>query len=252
MPRLTHHASSLDWRLTPWDERVFGFPCAEIVSLVAPDLSTLAALLSQFDDWASLEGVQFAYGRFAPTTVNKQAFHAAGFYFAEASYQLRHSKIQTSEAFDRLIRPGPLLVPALESELPALQDILAADFEHGRIHEDPWVSQADAAQRYRNWLRDLHAQSYEIFTYKLKGEVIGLHVQRTHEGTTDLVLTGAKRSHALLAVSLWAEALKLNRQRGTRVVHTMISAANIPILNLYRRFEFQFDSMLLGFHKRYK
>lgn len=251
MPLLHHQQSTLECRRTPWDERVFDFPCAEITALEASDASDIAALLHEFDGWASSEGVRFAYGRFAPTASIKQAFHDNGFYFAEASYKIRHAKVQSSEAFDRLIRPGPVLAPALEADFPAIQKILADDFEHGRIHEDPWVSRAASAQRYRNWLHDLAAQRHDIFTYRLKDEVIGLHIQRGEAPMADLVLTGVKRSHALLGVSLWAEAMKLNRLRGVREAHTLISAANVPILNLYRRFEFQFESFLLGFHKRY-
>jgi hypothetical protein len=66
-----------------------------------------------------------------------------------------------------------------------------------------------------------------------------------------LVLTGVKRSHALLGVSLWAQVLRLNRLRGVCETQTLISAANLPIVNLYRRFEFQFEELLLGFHKRW-
>jgi hypothetical protein len=67
----------------------------------------------------------------------------------------------------------------------------------------------------------------------------------------DLILTGVKRSLALLVVSLWSELLKLKRLRSVREMHTMISAANIPIDNLCGRFEFQFEALLLGLHKRW-
>jgi hypothetical protein len=251
MPELRHQTARIDCRRTPWDERVFDFPCAEITSLTAESRDDITLALALFDQWATTEGVRFAYGRFSPTPVNKMALHLAGFYFAEASYRICNTRVQASSAFDNLIRPGPSLSASTEDDLPHLRDILATDFEHGRIHEDPWVERAQASRRYRLWLDDLRQQGHEIFTYRLKGEVIGLHVQRGDSEQVDLVLTGVKRSHALLGASLWAEAMRLNRLRGVRKVHTLISAANIPIMNLYRRFEFQFETMLLGFHKRY-
>jgi len=254
MPCFTIDTTTLECRRTPWDERVFGHPCAEITRLdvaAGADDKAVTSLLARFDAWAAEEGVRFAYGRFTPSTQEKRTLHQSGFYFAEASYRIRHTRIQSTEAFDRLIRLGPVLEPAREEDYPALQDILAEDFLHGRIHEDPWVSREDASQRYRLWLLDLVAQRHEVLTYRLKGEVIGLHVQRTMDTVADLVLTGVKRSHALLGVPLWAEALRLNRLQGIREAHTLISAANVPILNLYRRFDFQFEALLLGFHKRY-
>ena len=253
MPSFNINDAVLECRLTPWDERVFGYPCAEItlLNIATSDEVAILALFASFDEWVKKQGVRFAYGRFSPSALEKRTLHQAGFYFAEASYRIRHTRIQSTESFDRLIRPGPVLEPAREEDYPALQDILAQDFHHGRVHEDPWVLPEDAARRYRFWLNDLSAQKHEILTYRFKDEVIGLHIQRATDAVVDLVLTGVKRSHSLLGVPLWAEVLRLNRQRGIREAHTLISAANVPILNLYRRFEFQFDSLLLGFHKRY-
>jgi len=251
MPRLHNDHATLECRRTPWDERVFGFPCAEITYFQAEHQAAGLDVLHQFETWAQVQRVQFAYGRFESTRLVKQLVHQAGFYFAEASYRIRHNKLQVSEAFDRLIRPGPLLEPAKEDDYEALRIILASDFEHGRIHEDPWVEPALASLRYRNWVTDLLAQQHEVYAYRLKGEVIGLHIQRGEGEKVDLVLTGVKRSYALLGVSLWAEVLRLNRLRGVRETHTLISAANVPILNLYRRFEFQIESLLLGCHKRW-
>lgn len=254
MTRLSCRSASLACRLTPWDERVFGHRCAEITALEVGDAADLGPLLALFNDWARQEQVAFAYGRFPPTAAIKAAFHEAGFYYAEASYRLRHARIQQTASLDALARPGPVLQPAQPADLARVQDILAEDFHHGRIHEDPWVDPADAAQRNRNWLADLQAQRHDILTYQLKGEVIGLHVQRAAAPGPGIewVLTGVKRSHALLVVSLWAEVMKWNRAQGVREVHTLISAANVPILNLYRRLDFQFESLLIGFHRRYR
>ena len=251
MTLLRNDHASLECRRTPWDERIFGFPCAEITQFTAGDEQAGLDVLSQFEAWAQEQGLQFAYGRFEPTRLVKRVVHQAGFYFAEASYRIRHHKLQSSEAFDRLIRPGPVLEPANEADQEMLRNILATDFQYGRIHEDPWVELVASSLRYRNWLSDLVAQRHEIYAYRLKGEVIGLHVQRSEGDQVNLVLTGVKRSHALLGVSLWAEVLRLNRLRSVRQTHTLISAANIPIVNLYRRFEFQFEALLIGFHKRW-
>lgn len=251
MQRLTYHNALLECRRTPWDERIFAFPCAEITTLQAIEFQEASALLRQFDAWARQEDINFAYGRFEPSVVNKKALYGAGFYFAEASYRLHHARIQYSQALDELIRPGLRLAPAQSADFPVMQEILAADFEHGRIHEDPWVQRSEAADRYRYWLLDLQAQAYTILAYQLKGQTIGLHIQRNHSDSTEWILTGLKRSHALLGASLWADVLKWNRERGVHKVSTLVSAANIPILNLYKRLDFQFESLWLGFHKRY-
>lgn len=251
MLHLHNDHAALECRRTPWDERVFDFACAEITQFRAENEAAGLEVLHQFEAWSQAQQVKFAYGRFESTRAVKQMMHQAGFYFAEASYRIRHHKLHDSAAFDRLIRPGPVLELATEADHEAVRTILSTDFEHGRIHEDPWATPAAASLRYRNWLSGLIAQQHEIYAYRLKGEVIGLHIQRGEGPQVDLVLTGVKRSHALLGASLWAEVLRLNRLRNVREVHTLISAANVPVVNLYRRFEFQFDTLLLGFHKRW-
>lgn len=252
MPSFANDTAVLGCRRTPWDERVFGHLCAEITNFeCGTDEVASANVLARFDEWAVTENVRFAYVRFTSSAREKRCLHQAGFYFAKASYRILHNRLQSTEAFDRLIRPGPVLEPAQEEDFPALQNILAKDFEHGRIHEDRWVTREDATRRHRLWLRDLAEQRHEILAYLLKDEVLALHVQHSAGTVADLVLTGVKRSHALLGVPLWAEALRLNCLRGIREAHTLISAANEPILNLYRRFEFQFEAFPLGIHKRY-
>jgi hypothetical protein len=251
MQRFYNDQAVLECRRTPWDELIFGFHCAEITLFEAQNKEAGIEVFSQFEAWAQAQKVKFAYGRFESERDVKQLVHNAGFYFAEASYRIHHSKLQATSDFDRLIRQGPIFEPAIETDHEAIRNILATDFEYSRIHEDPWVEQTKSSLRYRNWLSDLIAQRKEVYTYRLKNEVIGLHIQNCEGEIVNMVLTGVKRSHALLGGSLWAEAIRLNRKKGILQAQTVISAANIPIVNLYRRLEFQFDELLLGFHKRW-
>ncbi len=251
MPIFNNNHAILECRRTPWDEKIFNFPCAEITNFQVESEAAGIEVLFQFEQWAEIEQLKFAYGRFQPTRLVKQLVHHAGFYFAEASYRLRHYKLKNTQAFDKLIRSGPSLEKAKESDYEALRTIMADDFKHGRIHEDPWVDSKASSHRNRNWLNDLVAQLNEIYVYRLKDEIIGLHIQRSENQKVCLVLTGVKSSHALLGVSLWAEVLKLNRLRSVCELYTIISIANIPIINLYRLFEFQFEELLVGFHKRW-
>ncbi len=224
----------------------------EIISITGGQDSDLASLFSLFDAEVAARGVKFAYGRFrGDSAALKRAVHGAGFYYAESSYRICHRKVASTGKLDRMIRRGLALAPAQEQHHAAIRDILASDFDHGRIHEDPWVERATAARRYRDWLPDLLLQRHEVYVYLLRDEVIGLHIQRRTGAVADLVLTGVKRSHSLLGVSLWAEVMRMLRDQSVAEAHTLISAANIPIMNLYRSFEFDFEEFLCGFHKRY-
>jgi hypothetical protein len=249
---LEHQGAVLEFRPAPWDERSLGFPCLEFLRLQADSDEQADELLARFHAEAAARGVRLAYGRVpADSALCKRALHRAGFYYAESSYRISHRKLAASAELDALIRRGPELGLAEPQELDAIRDILVADFAHGRFHEDPWITPGQAQARYAGWLPDLVAQHHEVYAYRLKGEVIGLHIQKSRDGVGDFVLTGVKASHALLGASLWAEAMRLARGQGLREVHTLISAANLPIINLYRRLGFNFDALLTGFHRRY-
>lgn len=241
----------IEWRLTPWDEVVFGYPCAEITDFRASNVETGLALINEFETWARGRGVLFAYGRFDSNTITKRVMGTAGYYFAEASYRVRSQQLAKTAHFDSLIRPGPNLIRAQQRDFDEMLGILTSDFHFGRMHEDPWVSSEAAALRYRNWLYSLYEQGAEIYAYEDAGRVIGLHVQHTLDSRADLTLTGVGARYAPLAASLWALVMRLNREHGVNLAWTTISAANIPIVNLYSRFGFQVEALLLGFHKRW-
>ena len=249
--RIEAEGAALEWRVTPWDEEVFGYPCAEITHFEARDVKAGEEVMAQFDGWAISNAVKFAYGRFESTKTIKAVMANSGFYFAEASYRVCCRKVAKSDEFDRLIMSGPKLVEANDSELEEISEILASEFNFSRIHEDPWVPPEQASQRYRNWVSDLRSQEQEIYAYKVADRVIGLHVQRTTGERVDLTLSGLRQSHSLFGASLWAERMKLNRDAGVREAWTVISAANLPALKLSLHFGFQLEEFLLGFHKRW-
>jgi hypothetical protein len=245
-------ATRLTYRTAPWDARVLGGPVLDITTFEGSAPDELRALLVRFDAVAAATGAGLAYVRVdGEARAQKRALLEDGFAHVETSYRVAHTRVQQAAEHDRFVRRGAELVPADGAALDVIRRILAEDFEHGRLHEDPWVPREAAAARYRNWLDDLVAQEHEIYAYVAQGRVVGLHVQKRRGDVADLVLTGVTRSHALLGVPLWATALRLVREQGVREARTLISAANVPIVNLYARLGFTFTTCLLGFHKRY-
>lgn len=106
----------------------------------ATDFAAIATLIARFYESILHEGMLVDYGRFSPTPVLKRAPHPFGFDLNQANYRVRHIRMQSTGVYDRFIRPGPVLEPVREEDYPLQPDIQAADFKHGRIHEDLWVS----------------------------------------------------------------------------------------------------------------
>lgn len=133
-----------------------------------------------------------------------------------------------------------------------VQEIAATDFLFGRFLEDPFLEAGLGATRHANWVGDLLDQGL-LYVAVLNDRVLGFHAERlSSDGKeADLILTGTARKYSLLSLPLWVSALDSLRERGVTRASTMISAANIGVLNLYCALDFHFDQTLLGFHKRY-
>ena len=71
---------------------------------------------------------------------------------------------------------------------------------------------------------------------------------RIEEGTADLILGGTRAEQAVLAYPFWSAVLGRLKQEGVRRVETVISAANLGVLNLYARLGFQAHETLVGLH----
>jgi L-amino acid N-acyltransferase YncA len=248
----TSDTTTLEFRDAPWDERTLGFPCLEITTLTGDVETELKPLLQDFEAEAMRRKAGLAYTRVpADARAQRRTLTEAGFYHAESSFRVSHTNVQRTDAMDRWIRRTAGLRPATPADYPAIADILERAFEHGRFHEDLYVTRELAGLRYKRWLPDLVAQAHEVYAYVAEDQVIGLHVQQRHGDIADLVLTGVKTSHALMGVPLWAEVMRLLRTQGIREAKTLISAANVPIVNLYSRFDFTFQTLLCGYHKHY-
>ncbi len=245
--------TALEYRDAPWDERTLGYPCLEITAIRGDLDAELAQVLTDFDAAVQQRGAGLVYTRVpADARAQRRALNDAGFYCAEVSYRVAHSQVQKATETDRFIRRGAELRLAVPADYPAIEEILGTAFEHGRFQEDLYLGRDVAGLRYRRWLGDLVAQHAEIYAYVAGAEVIGLHVQHRIGDAADLILTGVKTSHALLGVPLWAEVMRLVRTQEIREARTLISAANLPIVNLYSRFGFSFQELLCGYHKHYR
>lgn len=236
-------------RLTPWDERALGFRTAEITRLECEDAAAGAELLRQAEAWARSQGVHYLFGRFdARSAASKHAVLAEGFQIVESSLTLSRPHLRQLPVVPRGMKPG--LRPATEDDIAALRAIARDDFAHGRFLEDPSIDPAAAASRTANWIEDLVRQGL-VQTAESRGRLIGFHAERVNvsDAHADLLLTGAAAPYAMLAFPLWVAALESLAERGIGSCSTLISTANVGVINLYARLGFHFDAALFGFRK---
>jgi len=244
-----HGRSHVAARLTPWDKRALGFGTAELTSIQADTTEEACALLEQAETWARQNGVDYLFGRVpAEALLLRLAMEQSGHTMVECSLTLSRDGFAGLPVIPARMRPRFRL--ANHGDLPTLQAIAHEDFHHGRLLEDPAIARALAARRTVNWVSDLLDQGL-LQTVESNGKVIGFHAERlTDEGQhANLILTGATRRYAVLALPLWICALERLGNRQVKRCSTLVSAANVGVINLYAKLGFRYDTTLFGYRK---
>jgi len=232
----------------PFNSQAFGFSSAQLADVAADNEASAAALLEQVDVAVRERGYRHVVLRIpAYHRVLHAALVRAGYYFAESSISLSLAGLNVRD-YSKLAGRVRLVV-ADSTQLPELVHIASQDFHHGRFLEDPFLDQALARRRHALWLEEL-AKTGELYAALAGDQLVGFHAEHDlRNGCADLILTGAAQRYSMLAPAIWASALMSLKARDVRTCTTMVSAANLGVLNLYQRLGFRFDETWYGFHR---
>jgi hypothetical protein len=244
--------ASLSWRPAPWDDRALGVPTVEITALSGSPV--LPALLARFDALCAARGTGLATVRIAAADrVAKRDLQAAGWQYVETSHPLRLAPIPAD-----LAALGPIgrrRVPvelATIADLPALQAIAIAAFDHSRYHEDLRIHPARAQARHAAWIADTFARGDECLVHRDRaGEVVALMTYRRRDDAAMLFLGGTRPGAELYAPMFWVGVIADLRERGVRAIDTRVSAANLGAMRLHLALGFSAHGCDLGFNKLY-
>jgi len=211
---------------TPWDARAFGLATFEIQTLSA---SVLADCLAQPGH----------YTLKVDPLADKRLLHQFGFYYCD-------TLIEPYCRSERLIAYVHEQV-SVDRSTP-LADLLAIGhgaFEHGRFHRDFNLPCDQADDRYDHWLADLHQAGNTLGLYlgsdlagffAIMGNRVVLHaLSQTHRGKG-------------LAKYFWSAGYRWLAAQGHPELTSSISAANMPVLNLYTSLGFRFRNPVDVYH----
>lgn len=211
---------------TPWDSKILGVLTYEIKELQREVLNVAAETPGHYTV------------KINPLT-DKRLLHEYGFYYCDTLME-PHC---TRDRFVHFARDDVTL-----SSKPSLADLLAichGAFKHGRFHRDFNITKVLADLRYDRWLEQL---------YKA-GNVLGLVFENTLIGFI-AVSENKLILHAIapeyrgkgLAKYLWSAACVELFDRGHVELLSSVSAANLPVVNLYTSLGFRFRNAVDVYH----
>lgn len=246
------HGNRIVLRATPWDTRALGRPTLDITDLAlacetSPGSSGDEALFRSLQEVCDGHRAGLVTARLsAERRVAISRLQAAGFRYVETVLRLRYANLA------RFAPPtagrAMALREARAEDGPALIEQAAGTFHYGRFAEDPAIDPAVNRRRQIDWMEGLLAGKAQVLVADV-GETAGAFMAyRVEEGVADLILGGTRPEQAVLAYPFWSAVLTRLRQDGVRRVDTVISAANLGVLNLYARLGFQAHETLVGLH----
>lgn len=243
----------LEFRATPWDARAFGFSTSEILSIRYSNRTQLDELLQSHLLRAQDQGVKFSYCRInADDHPLKMALQLADYYYAETSILLTKADVH-KENFGKIFKNNlHISKPQSEDDYAQIKFIAQNAFRYSRFHEDPNIPPEKAKLRYFNWIDDLQLQKKEFLIYKTENTVHAFMTFSVDKESVTLFVGGSDEGKGFLTPFFWSSFFTELQRRGVKRVGGIISAANMPMFNLYIKLAFRVDKVLLGFHRFFK
>ena len=248
MEIITVNDSNLSYRYTPWDAKSFGVETREIMSVEYQDESDLGQLLSEFEK--TIDGDALVYFRQdSNDQIAKKVLFLNGYYIAEAALQIKLTKIKNID-FSKIYRNNLEIDDHInEEDIKQLQDIAYHSFNYSRFHEDPFLDIEKSRERYANWILDLIEQEKKVYVYRQNNEVISFQFYTLENNKVDLILGGSKEGYGMMTLYFFSTLMTDLQSKGVKRMDTMISSANLGILNTYVSFGYTVQKSFFDYHK---
>lgn len=240
-------------RDTPWDARALGRPTRDLIELALAceaghDRGLDDRLFDALDELLGSDGVGLVTARVpADRRAAIGRLQEAGFRYVETAYRLGLRSLARYEPPARVTRRVALR-EAVPADRAALVAQAADSFRYGRFAEDPWIAPEVNRRRQIDWMEGLLDGRARVLVADVEGAPGAFMAFRTQGSEADLILAGTRPKLALLAYPLWIAVLEQLRAEGIERAHTMISAANLGVVNLYGTLGFRFEQALVGLH----
>lgn len=205
---------------TPWDTAAFGMPTWELTEYSEKALQQAAQTVGH-------------YTLKVDPSADKQLLHEYGFYYCDTLIEPHCNATRL-----RAVR-HPEANISMDVDVEQALAICHGAFVHGRFHRDFNLPRAAADLRYDNWLKQLldAQQVYGLYWQDVLAGFIG------HSGNNLVLHALAEKFRGKGWSKYWWSAVCGELlETGHHEVKSSISAANLPVLNLYASLGFSFNN----------
>lgn len=249
--RIETDALSLSACLVPWDSESFGVPVAQIDRIEVRDLRRAEVEANALHEWLAEHDVKLSSCRIDHGRLHESFFlEAIGFRFVEMVYSMR--KVISPETAAISTFPGLRWQTALPEDLSELRSIAAAAFVTGRWNIDWRVGEALAGRRYADWVgRSLLGSSHDVIKAVLEDSIAGFFIVEIKPDLSaywHLTAIAPEFQGRGIGRAMWESMACRHAEAGLSHIGTTISARNVPVVNLYAKLGWRFETCQMTLH----
>ena len=211
----------------PWDRNEFGVPIYEIRSVTVPVLEEVVRVPGHYTV------------KVDPLS-SKQILHDYGFYYCDTLVEPHCSR----ERF--VFYHDDAAGVTSQYSLDTLIAMCGGAFTYGRFHRDFNLDRSKADLRYINWLRELDRAGH-VLALMYNGKAAGFIAFSSNRLVLHAV--GKEYRGKGLAKHLWSAACKKLFESGHQELVSSVSAANLPVVNLYASLGFRLRNAVDVYHR---
>jgi len=234
----------LNWRESPWDAAVLGYPTNELLCFAG------AADLTEFEEECRARGVGFTSCRLDAGDFDRhQLLRDAGYVqvgtYLDVELPRKKADARVTEAVlpnGMWLRDGWPTWGSWDTDIPIIRDMVR-DYEFGPFFDDHRIPREAAHRRMMNRVVAL----FEEMPVLVCTDGVGVVAWMAVRGGRELVLGGVSR--AIRGRVFWAAITRRLFERGADYVWAPISATNLGVMNVYAALGFRFTGCQLQFHR---
>lgn len=238
------------FRETPWDSKVFGLTCCELVGIDSE--SSIQDLNSDIDKLINEFG--FLYGRVSVGNRTVRTFLSSkGFIGAESSALAKLTKLQKRDISSKL--PSNIFLKNIDNPFLEKSIIEGADnmYSFSRFHESPFIDRKLANERMKRWIIDVISNDTPCLVLVLddgeKEQLLGYMFFTEIDSKVNLLLGGVVKGAELHALTLWRQVLLTLQGYGVKTVTARISLSNSGVVKLYQQLDFNLSDFLIDYQR---
>lgn len=237
--------------LIPWDTETFGFGVSALKPCYGNKYIHMADSLKEaLEAYSKSKGVHLITAAIpAEERATSVFLQGAGFDFIDVTLRVTYENL---EDLPMPCNTALSVVPATPDEIEIIADIAGCSFQHGRYHQDIYLSRSLADQRYRDWvLRCLDPENpQEVLAVKFEDAICGFSVveHAGGEGYLHLHAISSKWQGRRLGFEMILQSLRYLYNSGAKSIDTKISASNLKAVNMHSQLNGRFADVEYLWH----